>query len=104
MTSAADSLHALVEGHYHLSEELRCMSTTLDRIMALLEAKEERERLATVRLQAAARGIPAHRRVKSLCGEKRHVAIIGGVGSGAPTNSRARLRCSTDGAEDARAA
>ena len=47
------------------------MSTTLDIIMTLLEAKEERERLATVRLQAAARGIPAHRRVKSLCGEKR---------------------------------
>jgi hypothetical protein len=34
----------LPEEHCHMSELLRHMSTTLDRIMALLEAKDERER------------------------------------------------------------
>jgi len=38
-----------------MSELLRHMSTTLDRIMALLEAKDEREQ-AAVRLHAVARG------------------------------------------------
>ena len=51
------------------------MSTTLDIIMTLLEAKEEHERLAIVHLQAAARGLLAHQRVKSLCGEKRLASI-----------------------------
>ena len=51
------------------------MSTLLDRLKALLKAKEERERLAVVRLQAAARGLLACRRVQSLRGEKR-LAVI----------------------------
>jgi hypothetical protein len=57
MASAADALRALAEGHHHMSEQLCYMSTTLDRIMALLEATEECERLAAVCLQAAACGL-----------------------------------------------
>jgi hypothetical protein len=49
MASAANNaLRALVEGLHH-------MSTTLDRLMALLEVKAARECLVAIRLQAAAR-------------------------------------------------
>jgi hypothetical protein len=53
MASAAnDALSALAEGLHHAS-------TTLHRILALLEAKAARECLATTRLHAATRGLLA---------------------------------------------
>jgi hypothetical protein len=37
----ADALHALVEGHHHMSEQLYHMFTMLDCLMALFKAKED---------------------------------------------------------------
>ena len=58
---------------------------------------------AAVRLQAAARGLLACRKVQSLRREKRLAivsrSIIGGAGSGAPTGSRARGSLSGGGCE-----
>ena len=68
MASATDDFHILLDGHRHMSEQLRHMSTMLDRLVVLLKAEERA--LAALRLQAAAPGLLARLRVKSPRQEK----------------------------------
>jgi len=71
MASAADdALSALAEG-------LQQVSTTLQHILALFEARAARECLAATRLQAATRGLLARRRMQSLekSGRERLAAV-----------------------------
>jgi hypothetical protein len=116
MAFAAKDFRALIDGRRHISEELHCVSTRLDCVFRLLDrinVTEECERLAAVRLQAAAHGLLACQPVQTLHRENRptvgsivisnHVFIIE-AGSGAPASSRAMFPCLMNGAENACAA